>query len=109
MSGLIWSVHSKSTISSGVSTEYADIPPLHISVTSNNASRRIESVRKLFAFTFLTASQPSMPDPGCIRSSCTQLLAMDIEILLTHYSSPLRLADVNVRERTKQPKNIQQP
>src|ERR1039457_6067801 len=55
MSGLIWSVHSKSTISSWVSTEYADIPPLHMSVTSNSASMRIESVRHLFAIASFTA------------------------------------------------------
>ena len=55
MSGLIWSAHSKSTICSWVSTEYAEPAPLQISITSNRASMRIESVRQLIAIAFLIA------------------------------------------------------
>ena len=109
MSGLISSVHSKSTISSWVSTEYADTPPLHISVTSNSASMRIESVRQFFAIAFLTASPASLPDSGWIRSSRTHFRALGFEARLVHHPASLRLADVNAGERLHQPEDIQQP
>src|SRR5271167_2350914 len=109
MSGLISSAHSKSTISSWVSTEYADTPLLHISVTSSSASMRTQSVRQLLAIVLFTASPASLLGLGWIRSSCTHFRTMGFEACLVRRPTPLRLADVNAGERMKQPKDIQQP
>src|ERR1017187_4338282 len=109
MRGLIWAAHSKSTISSWVSTEYAEPPPLKISITSNTASMRIEIVRQSLAFAFRMARPASTSDRDCIRSSRTYSRALGFKVCLPHHPWRLRLADVNIGQRLQQSKNIQQP
>src|ERR1035438_1077473 len=109
MSGLIWAAHSRSTISSWVSTEYAEPPPLKPSITSSSASMRTASVRQLVAIAFLMAVPASTPDPGCTRSSRTYFVALGYEVRPAQHPWRLRLADVDVGESLQQSKDIQQP
>src|SRR5271165_2074037 len=99
MSSLIWSAHSKSTISSWVNTEYADPPPLHISSTSSSESMRIETVRQLIASGFLKPGPASTFDLSCIRSLRTNFRILSLKVPLRQHPSRLRLADVNIGER----------
>src|SRR5271157_3939404 len=109
MSGLIWSAHSRSTISSCVSTEYADPLPQKPSVTSSRAIKRIEIVRQFIAIASLIARPASKPDQGCIRSSRRYSRALDFSVRLPHLARRLRFADVNIGQRLHQSKDIQQP
>src|SRR5271157_731738 len=109
MSGLIWSAHSKSTISSWVSTEYADPPPQRPSVTSSRASKRIEIVRPFIAIASLIARPTSNPDQACVRSSPTYSRTPGFSVRLPHLARRLRLADVNIGQRLHQSKDIQEP
>src|ERR1019366_8325702 len=109
MSGMIWSAHSKSTICSWVSTEYADPAPLHISITSRSASVRIESVRQLIVITSFVARPASPFTLARMRSSGTGLRALVCEVRLPQHHWRLCLADVNIGQGLQQPKDIQQP
>src|ERR1022692_4122987 len=109
MSGRIWAAHSRSTISSWVSTEYAEPPPLKPSITSKNASMRIENVRQLVAIEFLMAWPDSASDSRCVRSSRTGSPALGYEVRLAQHPRRLRFTDVDVGESLQQPKDIQQP
>src|SRR5271166_1913577 len=109
MSGLISSAHSRSTISSWVSTEYAETALLHITATNNSASMRIQSVRQRLAIALFTANPASLPGLNWIRSSCTPFHTWGFEACLVRRPAPLRLADVNVGERLHQPEDVQQP
>jgi hypothetical protein len=64
---------------------------------SNSACMRIESTQQLLRIVFSTATL------------AYYFRAEDFEALQIHQASPLRFADVNARERTEQPKDIQEP